>query len=70
MEKNMCYPCKYCDKKMRRKVTWLKHLNEHETPDYDENSWGVDETIENFKRPNKVVSRQIKEELDFNPSTL
>ncbi|XP_025199003.1 uncharacterized protein LOC112597248 [Melanaphis sacchari] len=30
MEKNMCYPCIYCIKKCRRKVNWLKHLNEHE----------------------------------------
>ncbi|CAH1731939.1 uncharacterized protein LOC114126614 [Aphis gossypii] len=37
MEKNMCYPCKYCDKRMRRKVTWLKHLNDHELPEYEEN---------------------------------
>jgi len=45
----MCYPCKYCDKKMRRKVIWLKHLNEHETPDYDDNNWGVDILIDNLK---------------------
>jgi len=71
MEKNMCYPCKYCDKKMRRKVIWLKHLNEHETPDYDENNWGVDDIlIKNLEQPDKVVSKQIKQEPDFNPSTL
>ncbi|XP_060858860.1 uncharacterized protein LOC132936184 [Metopolophium dirhodum] len=71
MEKNMCYPCKYCDKKMRRKVIWLKHLNEHETPDYDENNWGVDDIlIANLKQPDKVVSKQMKQEPDFNPSTL
>jgi len=28
---------------MRRKVTWLKHLNDHESPEYEENKWGVDE---------------------------
>lgn len=62
MGKNMCYPCKYCDKKMRRKVIWLKHLNEHETPDYDENNWGVDILEENLKQPCKVVSVQMKQE--------
>ncbi|XP_015372764.1 PREDICTED: uncharacterized protein LOC107168023 [Diuraphis noxia] len=62
MGKNMCYPCKYCDKKMRRKVVWLKHLNEHENPDYDEDNWGVDVLIENLKRPVKVVSIKMKQE--------
>jgi len=65
----MCYPCKYCDKKMRRKVIWLKHLNEHETPDYDKNNWGVDILIKKLKRPDKV-SKRMKQEPDFNPSTL
>lgn len=65
----MCYPCKYCDKQMRRKVIWLKHLNEHETPDYDKNNWGVDILIKKLKRPDKV-SKQMKQEPDFNPSTL
>ncbi|XP_026816199.1 uncharacterized protein LOC113555837 [Rhopalosiphum maidis] len=67
MEKNMCYPCKYCDKKMRRKVIWLKHLNEHETPEYDENKWGVDIPIKHFKLPKKV---SIKQDTDLSyPST-
>jgi len=52
-------------------VIWLKHLNVHETPDYDENNWGVDDIlIEKLKRPDKVVSKQMKQEPDFNPSTL
>lgn len=70
MEKNMCYPCKYCDKRMRRKVTWLKHLNDHESPEYEENKWGVDISIKNVKLPNKIDSMHIKQ--DFNslhPST-
>ncbi|XP_025194271.1 serendipity locus protein beta-like [Melanaphis sacchari] len=70
MEKNMCYPCKYCDKKMRRKVNWLKHLNEHETPEYDENKWGVNKSINKFKLPDQVVSTCIKQDFDLSyPST-
>lgn len=27
---------------MERKEIWIKHLNEHETQDYDVNDWGDD----------------------------
>ncbi|KAF0767763.1 serendipity locus protein beta-like [Aphis craccivora] len=42
MEKNMSFPCKYCSKVKTSKEKWIKHLNKHETPDYDINNWGDD----------------------------
>lgn len=42
MEKDMSFPCIYCSEVLTSKEIWIKHLNKHETPDYDINNWGDD----------------------------